>query len=167
VLNRKIKLKNNKSFKLIAYDFDGVMTNNKAYIDKNGDEMVQINRSDGLGISEIKKLGICQIIISSETNPVVTTRAKKLGINCLQGIDNKKKSLQKYCKENNYKLQHVAFVGNDINDLEAMKIVGYTFCPADAHVSIKKISSHILDKKGGNGVIREIFDILIRRFDNE
>ena len=72
-----------------------------------------------------------------------------------------------FCKKNDINLKNVAYVGNDINDKEAMEIVGYTFCPADAHVSIKKISSHILDKKGGNGVIREIFDILIRRFDNE
>ncbi len=70
----KIDLNN---IKLIVYDFDGVMTNNKVYVDQNGNETVQVNRADGLGISEIKKLGIEQIIISTETNPVVSARAKK------------------------------------------------------------------------------------------
>jgi len=146
--------------KLIVYDFDGVMTDNKVYVDQNGNEMVQVNRADGLGVSEIKKLGIEQIIISTETNPVVSTRADKLGISCLQGIGNKKDVLINYCQKNDYELEYVAYVGNDINDKEAMEIVGYSFCPSDAHGSIKKISNHILDTKGGNGVIRELFDLI-------
>ena len=145
---------------LIVYDFDGVMTDNKVYVDQNGREMVQVNREDGLGVSEIKKLGIKQIIISTEKNPVVTTRAKKLGIYCLQGIENKKDVLKNYCQKNDYELEYVAYVGNDINDKEAMEIVGYSFCPSDAHGSIKKISNHILDTKGGNGVIRELLDFI-------
>ena len=145
---------------LLVYDFDGVMTDNKVFIDQNGREMVQVNRADGLGVAEIKKLGIDQIIISTEKNPVVTARAKKLNIKCLQCIENKKEALQKYCSENNYDLQYIAFVGNDINDMEAMKIAGYSFCPVDAHGSIKKISNHILDTKGGQGVIRELLDFI-------
>ncbi len=146
--------------KLIVYDFDGVMTDNKVYVDQDGKETVQVNRGDGLGISEIKKLGIEQIIISTEKNPVVITRAKKLGIYCLQGIENKKDVLINFCQKNDYELEYVAYVGNDINDKEAMEIVGYSFCPSDAHGSIKKISNHILDTKGGNGVIRELLDFI-------
>ena len=123
--------------------------------------MVQVNRADGLGISEIKKMGIKQIIISTEKNPVVSTRAKKLGIPCLQGIDNKKKALIDYCKKNNIDLKNVAFLGNDINDKEVMEIAGSTFCPADSHENIKGISDIILSKNGGNGVIRELLDYLI------
>lgn len=145
---------------LIVYDFDGVMTDNKVYIDQKGNEIVQVNRADGLGVSEIKKLRVEQVIISTEKNPVVSERAKKLKIKCLQGIDNKKKTLQKYCKENNYNLKNIAFVGNDINDIEAMKIVGVTFCPSDAHKSILNISDHVLCAKGGDGVIRELLDFL-------
>jgi len=78
------------NIKLIAYDFDGVMTDNKVYVDQNGKETVQVNRADGMGVSEIKKLGIEQIIISTEKNPVVSARAKKLDIYCLQEIENKK-----------------------------------------------------------------------------
>ena len=72
--------------KLIVYDFDGVMTDNKVYIDQDGKETVKVNRGDGLGISEIKKLGIEQIIISTEKNLVVMKRAEKLGISCMKGI---------------------------------------------------------------------------------
>jgi len=146
---------------LIVYDFDGVMTDNHVYVDQDGREMVRVNRADGLGISGIKKIGIQQIIISTEKNPVVSTRAKKLGIPCLQGIDNKKKALIDYCKKNDIDLRNVAYLGNDINDMEVMEIAGSTFCPADAHENIKGISDIILSKNGGNGVIRELLDFLI------
>ena len=133
-----------KKIKLIIYDFDGVMTNNKVFIDQNGNEMVQVSRADGLGISEIKKLGIKQIIISTEKNPVVSARAKKLKIPCRQGVNNKRKELIDYCKKNNFLLKNTAFVGNDINDLEVMEVSGITFCPSDAHDSIKQISNFVL-----------------------
>ena len=148
------------NIKLLIYDFDGVMTDNKVYVDQNGNEMVQVNRADGLGVSEIKKLGIEQIIISTEKNPVVSARAKKLDIYCLQGIENKKDALKKYCQNNNIELKKVAYIGNDINDLEVMKSAGYSFCPADAHKSIKDISIFTLKSNGGEGVIREIFDFI-------
>ena len=149
-----------KIIKITFYDFDGVMTNNKVYVDQKGNEMVQVNRADGLGVSEIRKLGLQQIILSTERNPVVSARADKLGIPCLLGIDNKKEALMDYCDKNDIDLNNVAFVGNDINDKEAMEIAGTAFCPADAHESIIEISDHILGRKGGDGVIRELFDFL-------
>ena len=80
----------NNKIELIVYDFDGVMTDNKVYIDQNGNEMVQVSRADGLGVAEIKKMEIEQIIMSTETNPVVSARAIKLDIPSFQGLDNKK-----------------------------------------------------------------------------
>ncbi len=151
-----------KKIKLIAYDFDGVMTNNKVYIDQNGNEMVVVNRADGLGISEIKKIGIQQIVISTEKNRVVSARARKLDIPCAQGIDNKKDYLINYCKKNNIDFMQVAYVGNDINDKDVMTISGFTFSPSDAHPSIRLISDHVLKSKGGDGVVREILDHLIQ-----
>lgn len=148
------------NIKLIVYDFDGVMTDNKVYVDQNGNETVKVNRSDGLGISEIKKLGIQQIIISTEKNLVVGKRAKKLGINCLQNVGNKKNALEENCKKINIELDQVIYVGNDINDKEAMEIAGITICPADAHESIKNISNHIFTKRGGDGVVRELYDFI-------
>jgi len=152
-----------KEIELIVYDFDGVMTDNKVYVDQSGNEMVQVNRSDGLGIAEIKKLGIEQIIISTEQNPVVSARAHKIGIPCLQGIENKKMALIDYCENNDIEIENVAYVGNDINDKGAMEIAGVTFCPADAHDSIKGISNHVLKTKGGDGVIRELLDFIIKQ----
>ena len=154
------------AIKLIIYDFDGVMTNNKVYVDQNGNEIVQVNRSDGLGVSEIKKLGCEQMIVSTEENPVVSVRAKKLGLPCFQGIENKSLEIASYCKKKNITLNSVAYVGNDINDLEAMKIVGTTFCPADAHEMIKNISDHVLCTKGGDGVVREILEFIPDRYNS-
>ena len=119
--------------------------------------------ADGLGVSEIKKLGIQQAIISTEKNPVVAARARKLAIPCLQGINNKKNALIDFCLEKDIELGCVVYVGNDINDKDAMQAVTYTFCPADAHDSIKRISDHVFNKKGGDGVIRELFDFLITK----
>ena len=148
------------SIKLLVYDFDGVMTDNKVYLDQQGNEMVQVSRADGLGIAEIRKLGIQQMILSTETNTVVSARAKKLDLFCLQGVDNKAQALTEYCNVHQISLSDVAYVGNDINDLEVMKLVGTTFCPADAHTSIKEISHCILASKGGEGVSLEILDYL-------
>jgi YrbI family 3-deoxy-D-manno-octulosonate 8-phosphate phosphatase len=149
-----------KNIKLIVYDFDGVMTNNKVYIDQHGNEMVQVNRADGLGVAEIKKMGIKQIIISTEKNPVVSARANKLEIPYLQGVAIKKYALTDYCKKNDIDIKQVAYVGNDINDKDAMETVAITFCPADAHESIKEISNQVLKRNGGDGVIRELLDLI-------
>jgi 3-deoxy-D-manno-octulosonate 8-phosphate phosphatase (KDO 8-P phosphatase) len=150
----------NNKIKLVVYDFDGVMTDNKVYIDQNGNEMVQVNRADGLGVAEIKKMDIEQIIMSTETNPVVSARAIKLDIPCLQGLDNKKDALLDYSKKNDIDLKNVAYVGNDINDKDAMAIAGFSFCPNDSHESIKEIADHILQRNGGDGVIRELLDLI-------
>ena len=131
-------------------------------MDQNGNEIVQLNRADGLAISAIKNLGVKQIIISTEKNPVVSIRANKLGIPCLQGIDNKKEKLLDYCKKNNFHLKDVAYVGNDINDQKAMEISGTTFCPADSHDIIRKISDYVLQSNGGQGIVRELLDLIIK-----
>tara|TARA_B100000963_G_scaffold357798_1_gene380847 strand:- start:174 stop:650 length:477 start_codon:yes stop_codon:yes gene_type:complete len=148
--------------KLIVYDFDGVMTNNKAFIDQNGKEIVEVSRADGLGVSLIKDLKIKQIILSSETNNVVSARAKKLGLDCLQGVTKKDEILKKYLHKIAVSLDEVAYVGNDINDYDVMKIVKYTFCPLDANQSIKDISNIVLNVNGGNGVVRELYEFLIK-----
>ena len=150
---------NYEKIKLFVYDFDGVMTNNKAYVDNQGNEFVQVNRADGLGISEIKKIGFKQIILSSEKNLVVSARAKKVQISCIQGVENKN-VLINYCNSNKLKLSDVAYIGNDINDYEVMRSVGYTFCPKDAHNDIKNISDYVFLTSGGDGVIRELYDLI-------
>ena len=151
-----------RKLKLIVYDFDGVLTDNKVIVDENGTESVIVNRADGLGVSEIKKLKIKQLIISTETNSVVNYRAKKLKIPCIQGVKNKKKTLLDYCEKNDVDLKTVAFVGNDINDKEVMEIVGLSICPKDSHKNILNFSNIVLNTGGGQGVVREIFDMIIK-----
>jgi YrbI family 3-deoxy-D-manno-octulosonate 8-phosphate phosphatase len=147
--------------KLIVYDFDGVMTDNKVVIFPDGTECVVCNRSDGLAIQKFKELGINQIILTSENNDIVKVRAKKLGIKVIGLINNDKKAtLIRYCTERKICLKTVMYVGNDLNDLDAMKIVGTAVCPTDADNSIKEISKYITIAKGGEGVIREVYNIL-------
>ena len=155
------------NIKIIIYDFDGIMTDNTVYVDQNGNEMVQVNRADGLGVHMIKNLGIEQIIISTEQNPVVSARAFKLGIPCLQGIDNKKVALIEYCHKNDIYLKNVAYTGNDVNDEQAMEISRFKFCPADASERIKEIADFILKSRGGEGVIRELADLIFKYFKKQ
>ena len=146
---------------LIAYDFDGVMTDNSVYLDQNGIEMVRVNRGDGLAVSEINKMKIEQIIISTEKNPVVQKRAKKINISCYQCVSNKLDFLKNYCEKNELSLNNTLFIGNDINDKEVMEAVRFGCSPADAHQDIINISDHVFSAKGGQGVIRELLDYLI------
>ncbi len=164
-LNAKIKQSEFERFRqreieLIVYDFDGVMTNNKVTLNELGHESVMVNRSDGLAISELKRMGIPQIILSTEKNKVVQQRAKKLGIPCFNGIQNKRYVLEDYIHQNNISKANVAYLGNDINDLECMRLVGFPIAPSDADWKIKKIAKFITKAKGGDGVIREIMNII-------
>ncbi|MCU0460386.1 MAG: HAD hydrolase family protein [Bacteroidales bacterium] len=146
---------------LIIYDFDGVMTNNKVIIDQSGNESVIVNRSDGLAISEFRRREIKQIIISTEKNSVVQRRAEKLKIPCVNAVEDKKTVVEEYFKEHSIDRTKVVYLGNDINDLEVMKVVGYPVAPADAHDSIRLISKFVTSCNGGDGVVRELLDILI------
>lgn len=161
---------NNKQFKssikdiqLIVYDFDGVMTDNRVIVFQDGSEAVVVNRADGLGVDRLRAKGISQLILSTEINPVVKARAAKLGLEVIASCKDKKIALKEYCDQNNYNLQKVVYVGNDLNDLEIMKIVGFSIAPADAHPKIKVVVKLITTTKGGEGVIREIAQIILSK----
>ena len=149
-----------KSLELIIYDFDGVMTDNRVEVDENGVETVRVNRSDGMAISVLKKRDIPQVIISTEKNPVVQKRAEKLGIPVSHSVDDKKNFVANYLKEKSIDARNVVYVGNDVNDLEAMKIVGMPIAPADAHRAVRRIAKYTTRTKGGEGVVRELLDII-------
>jgi YrbI family 3-deoxy-D-manno-octulosonate 8-phosphate phosphatase len=151
--NLKGRLKN---IELIIYDFDGVLTDNKVILREDGLESVIVNRADGLAISIIKDYGIKQVILSTEKNKVVEARARKLDISVIQGVNDKKQAVFSYCRDMKVQLKNVAYVGNDINDLEPMKIAGLPICPKDACREIKNVSKIILDAKGGEGVVRDL-----------
>jgi 3-deoxy-D-manno-octulosonate 8-phosphate phosphatase (KDO 8-P phosphatase) len=151
---------NLKKCLLFVYDFDGVMTDNKVFIDQDGREMVQVSRSDGFAVELLKKKGILQLILSKEKNPVVCRRAEKLKIDVLHGIDDKATQLKLYCKKNDISLDTVLYIGNDLNDIEVMNIVGCKLCPQDAVKEVKNISDLVLSTKGGDGCIRELYTLL-------
>jgi 3-deoxy-D-manno-octulosonate 8-phosphate phosphatase (KDO 8-P phosphatase) len=152
---------------LLAFDFDGVLTNNKVMVFQDGSEAVICSRSDGLAFDIFKQENICSIIISTEENPVVSARGKKLGIFVLQAIKDKKEALNQYCLKNKINIENVAFIGNDINDLSVMKSVGLSIAVADAHKSVIELANYTLKTAGGDGVAREIaeelFNLKIRK----
>ena len=146
--------------RLIAYDFDGVMTNNCAYLSQEGIETVKVNRSDGLVILKMAKMGIKQVVISKERNPVVLRRTEKLGLEVTHACDDKVTALKQYCESLDVPLEKTVFFGNDLNDIEVMEIAGTTVAPADATPAAKAKADIITKAKGGEGVIREFYDIL-------
>ncbi len=146
-----------QSLECIFYDFDGVMTDNRCLVDQNGVEAVFVNRSDGYAISKIHELGIPQIIISTEKNPVVEKRAEKLGIPVIYGVTDKGNTIQAYCSEKGIQASKTLFIGNDLNDLSAFHIVGMRGAPADAEEEILSIADWISDQNGGDGVIRDLY----------
>jgi len=146
---------------LIVYDFDGVMTDNRVIVSEDGTESVSCNRSDGLGVEIIRdKMDIPQMILSKEKNHVVRKRAEKLKIEIMHGVDDKKSVLENYCIKNNINLKNVLYIGNDINDVEVMKAVGYALCPADSYDEAKDAADMVMKTEGGKGVIRELINYI-------
>ena len=137
-----------------VFDFDGVITNNKVYVDQYGIESVRCSRADGLAFDVLRKLNKRCFILSTEKNPVVNMRAKKIKIPAIQGVINKSKAVKELSSIHSFYLKNTLYVGNDINDYHVMKICGYSICPADSHPRIKEIADITLKTNGGEGVIR-------------
>lgn len=155
---------NLKKIKLLVLDFDGVMTDNRVLVSEDGKESVFCNRGDGLGIEMLKKKGIEVVVISKETNKVVQARCKKLKIECWDSIDEKYKLFLREIKKRNLKLENVCFIGNDINDLECIKNAGIGVAVADSYKSVLRIADYITKKRGGEGAVREIADLILGIF---
>lgn len=146
--------------KLLILDFDGVLTDNFVFINEEGIESVKCNRSDGIGISRIKKLGIKVVIVSTEKNKVVSVRAKKLNLESIQGVDDKNEVVLKLSKELDIPLAKIAFLGNDINDIPAFKIVGFPIAVADCYSEVEPYVNYRTKSKGGEGAVREVCDLI-------
>ncbi len=140
---------------LVVYDFDGVLTDNRVLVDERGVEAVRVNRSDGLAMDRIRAQGIAQLILSTERNPVVAARARKLRLPTLQGVDDKAAALERYCARNEKDPARVVYFGNDVNDLAAMRLAGWAVCPADAAEEVRAEADLVLCACGGAGVVRE------------
>jgi len=146
---------------LVILDFDGVLTDNRVYVMEDGREAVACHRGDGWGIGILGQAGIEVMILSTESNPVVSARATKLGIECLQGCDDKASAMSGIINRKKVDPSRVMYVGNDTNDASAMALVGHPAAPADAHPSILRIAKTVTKAKGGYGVVREIADLLV------
>ncbi len=151
--------------KLLILDFDGVLTDNRVLVNQEGSEAVWCNRGDGWGIARLKEIGIEILVLSTETNKVVNARCQKLKIDCIHGCDNKLAALQEIATQRSLKLEEIAYVGNDVNDLACMRHVGMPIAVADAVPEIKNISSLVTSRPGGYGAVREVADLILNNVD--
>ena len=151
---------------LLVLDFDGVLTDNRVWVLEDGREAVACHRGDGLGLSRLRQRGISVVVLSTETNPVVAARCRKLGIECLQGLgDGKLPALLNLLEARDINPSHVVYVGNDINDLDCMMAAGSGVAVADAHPDVRAAAAVVLSMEGGRGAVRELCDILLSRED--
>ncbi len=151
-----------RRIRLIVFDFDGVFTDNRVLVGEDGHEYVFCNRADGLGLSHLRKSGIECIVLSTEANPVVTKRCKKLKLECFQDCADKWKTLKEILQKKKIDSAYVGYMGNDINDLACMEHVGVAICVADASPEIKAVSHLVTSRRGGEGAVRELCDFVIR-----
>lgn len=147
----------------LILDFDGVFTNNKVLVLQDGTEAVQCDRSDGWGLARLRELGLPILVLSGETNPVVLQRCRKLGLECLHGQSDKVSVLKEWLMARGIDLADVVYVGNDHNDLGCMKMVGCPIAVADAYPEVKAVARIILNKAGGQGAIRELSELILRK----
>jgi len=146
--------------RLVAFDFDGVFTDNAVYVNQDGTEAVRCVRSDGIGLQTLAALGVATVVISTETNPVVGARSRKLSLRCIQGCDDKLAALESVLAELGLTRGEAAFVGNDINDLECLKAVGLPIVVADAHDDVVAHAVYRTKTRGGHGAVREVCDLI-------
>ena len=145
----------------VAFDFDGVFTDNAVYVLQDGTEMVRCTRADGLGLEKLRSRGLKLVVISTESNPIVSARCAKLGIECLQNSANKVRSLEGFLKEAGLSFAETAFLGNDINDSAVLAAVGFPAVVADAHPQVVPLAKHRTSKPGGHGAVREFSEFLL------
>lgn len=150
--------------RLLIMDVDGTLTDGSMYYDDCGHEMKKFNVKDGAGIKMLQKKGIQTMILTGRKSQCVAKRAEELKIDhILQGIDDKAKYLQEFVNQKGWSMQEAAYIGDDINDLECMRLVGHTAAPADAVEAVLEMVDYICAKKGGQGAVREYAEYLIRR----
>ena len=152
---------------LVILDFDGVVTDNRVWTDQDGREMVAAYRSDSIKFGELREKGIEVMILSSEPNPVVAARAKKIGVEFIQGIglQDKGRVMREVLEKKNFKAENVVFVGNDANDLPCFEIAGWSVAVADAYPEVIQSADFVLSRRGGHGAVRELCELILKRHE--
>ena len=149
--------------RLVIFDFDGVFTDNFVWVSQDGKESVRCCRSDGLGLHLLRDAGIPHLVLSTETNPVVSARCKKMGIRCIQGCSDKLTAIKELLREYAVDRECVVYVGNDINDLPAMRYVGLPVAVSDAWPVVKTAAKWVTERPGGYGAVREVCELITNR----
>lgn len=148
---------------LVVFDFDGVFTDNRVWVDQDGVESVACHRGDGMGLALLRTKGIEAAVLSTETNPVVGERCQKLGLRYQQGLEDKAAAMRSLAEEKQVDLKNTIYLGNDINDLECMKQAGFGVAVADSHPVVIAQADMVLKMRGGYGAVRELCDLIIQK----
>lgn len=154
-----------KQVDLIVFDFDGVFTDNRVWTDQDGRESVAASRSDSIRFGELRAKGVELLILSSEPNPVVTARAKKLGVEVRQGIglQDKGRVMREVLEQKKVKAENVVYVGNDLNDLPCFEVAGWAVAVADAYPQVIQAADYVLTRRGGQGAVREVCELVLKQ----
>ena len=150
-----------ENLELLVMDFDGVFTDNSVYVLEDGREAVKCSRGDGMGLSMLKKKGSPMLVFSTEENKVVSARCKKLGIEVIQNVSDKQRSLNILLQERNIHISNIIYIGNDVNDLECIINAGCGIAVNDAVDEVKNNADIILKSNGGNGALRELAEMIL------
>lgn len=150
-----------RRFRLLVLDFDGVLTDNRVWVGQDGHEAVACDRGDGLGLAALRRAGFPVAVLSTETNPVVAARCRKLQLPCAQGLDDKGAALRALAAEYDLSLSDIIYVGNDVNDRDCLRLAGLAVVPADAHPDARREAALVLARPGGRGAVRELCDLLL------
>jgi YrbI family 3-deoxy-D-manno-octulosonate 8-phosphate phosphatase len=150
---------------LIICDFDGVITDNRVWVDQDGHETVAAYRSDSVRVKELLAIGIEVMILSSEPNRVVEARARKMGVEAVHGValHEKGRVMREIIERKNLKAENVVFIGNDINDLPCFEAAGWSVAVADAFPDVIHAADYVLSKNGGHGALREMCDLILNK----
>lgn len=152
-----------RNMKLFATDVDGVLTDGGMYYSIDGEVMKKFNTNDGLGLALLQQNGITVAIVTGEETGIARARAKKLKIlHVFEGVEDKLKCVRDYASQKFVKMDEVGYAGDDLSDVEVMKAVGVSFCPASAVPEVRKIAAVKSAKIGGSGAIREICDLILQ-----
>jgi YrbI family 3-deoxy-D-manno-octulosonate 8-phosphate phosphatase len=147
----------------LVFDFDGVFTDNRVLVWEDGQEGAVCHRGDGWGLARLKELGLPMMVLSTERNPVVAARCRKLGLECVHNVAEKGAILREWLRERDIDPAHVIYVGNDVNDLTCLQLVGCPVVVADAHPDVLGQARIVLSTPGGYGALRELADMIQQR----
>jgi YrbI family 3-deoxy-D-manno-octulosonate 8-phosphate phosphatase len=145
----------------VVTDFDGVHTDDTAGLDELGRESVRVSRADGAGVASLRAAGVPVLILSAEANPVVSRRAEKLGVDCMQGLADKGEALREWAAARGIRLDRIAYLGNDRGDIPALDLVGWPMAVPDATPDVLERARHVLQRHGGHGAVRELADLVL------